>query len=396
MWGLGGLVGAVAPLIAAELGRRAHAVRDVRRSVRMGLWCSIILGLVGMAVCWNGEALLLVTGQAAEISARAGHFLDILAWAMIPAIMATVLRMFVSALGRASYATAITFLALCVNALGNWLLVFGNLGAPALGLQGSAIASVTTSVATIIAYAFVIRVDRRLRRFRIIGNFWRAEWRRFREIWRIGTPIALTVLAEAGLFSAAGFLMGWIGEAQLAAHAIALQVASVAFMVPYGISQAATIRVGMAYGACDADWVARAGRCAAMLGIGFMAATALVIWAFPRLILSAYVDVDAPANAAMVGFALQFLVVAAAFQLFDGAQVVMAGALRGLQDTRLPMVIALFGYWVPGFGVAYVLGFHTPLAGTGIWFGLATGLIVVSIMLLARWKMRARLGLLPD
>jgi multidrug resistance protein, MATE family len=224
---------------------------------------------------------------------------------------------------------------------------------------------------------------------------WRAEWKRFRDIWRIGLPIALTVLAEAGLFSGAGLLMGWVGEAQLAAHAIALQIASLAFMVPYGIAQAATIRVGMAYGARDAAWIALAGRCAFLLGVGFMATTAVAIWAFPRLFLSAYIDVDAPQNAAMVGFALQFLVVAAAFQLFDGAQVVMAGALRGLQDTRLPMFIAIFGYWVPGFGVAWWLGFRTVLGGLGIWFGLATGLIVVSILLLMRWRMRARLGLLP-
>ncbi|MEY4270350.1 MAG: hypothetical protein RLZZ58_1566 [Pseudomonadota bacterium] len=395
MWGLGGLVSAAAPLIAAELGRRRHAVREVRRSVRMGLWISILLGLGGMAICWNGEPLMLLAGQSADVSARAGAFLDILAWAMIPAIIANLLRVFVSALGRASYATWITLFALGVNTLGNWLLVFGNMGAPALGLEGSAIASVTTSMMTLGVYAVVIGFDRRLRRYRILGNWWRAEWTRFGDIWRIGLPIALTVLAEAGLFSAAGVLMGWVGEAPLAAHAIALQIASLAFMVPYGISQAATIRVGMAFGARDAAWIALAGRSAFLLGVGFMATTALAIWLFPRLFLSAYIDVDAPQNAAMVGFALQFLVVAAAFQLFDGAQVVMAGALRGLQDTRLPMVIAIFGYWVPGFGVAWWLGFRTALGGLGIWFGLATGLIVVSILLLTRWRMRARLGLLP-
>jgi MATE family multidrug resistance protein len=212
---------------------------------------------------------------------------------------------------------------------------------------------------------------------------------------RIGTPIALTVAAEGGLFGGAAFLMGLIGEAELAGHTVALQVAAFAFQVPLGISQAATIRVGYHFGAADRAGIARAGWAALLAGIAFMAVPASAMLFFPRFILSAYVDVGAPENAAMIAFAVQYLAVGAAFQLFDGIQAVAAGALRGLQDTRIPMIVAIAGYWLPGFGTAVWLGFTTPLLGVGVWIGLAVGLVVVSALLLRRWHRRERLGLVP-
>ena len=395
MWSMTGLVGAAAPLIAAELGRRRHAVREVRRSMRMGMWLAVIAGLGVMAICAFGERIMLLTGQQPRVAALAGGFLWILMWAAIPNIAAALLRVFVSALGRPGIAIAITVLALAVNTVGNYAFVFGNLGAPALGLNGSAISSVITTLAMLAAYVAVILTDRRFRRYRLFGRWWRSDWARFRDMLAIGVPITGTILAEAGLFCGAAFLMGRIGEAELAGHTIALQFAALAFQVPFGIAQAATIRVGYHYGAGDRDGIAHAGNAAIVLGIGFMALTGLTIWLFPRAILHLYVDPDAAVNAGLVGFALQYLVVAAAFQLFDGAQAVAAGSLRGLQDTRVPMAIALFGYWLPGFGTAIVLGFYTPLKGLGIWIGLAVGLIVVASGLLWRWQSRERLGLLP-
>ena len=395
VWTGAGLVGASAPLIAAELGRRKHAVREVRRTVRMALWLSALVALIFMGVCAAGGPIMRATGQAPETTEHAASFLLILMWGMFPMIAASVLRVFVSALGRPTIATAITFLALGVNALGNWTLVFGNLGMPALGLHGSALSSVITSCMMLIAYVVIIQSDRRLRRYHLFGNWWRTEWSRFFEMLRIGAPISLTILAEAGLFTGAAFLMGRIGETELAGHTIALQVAALAFQIPFGVAQAATIRVGLAYGARDHRGIALAGHASLALGIGFMGVTALSMWLFPSLVLSIYVDVDAARNAALVGFAMQFLVVAAAFQLFDGAQAVAAGVLRGLQDTRTPMIIAICGYWIAGYGTAIYLGFWTPLAGVGVWIGLAVGLVVVAALLLMRWRMRARLGLLP-
>jgi len=393
MWGFSGLTSAAAPLIAAELGRKAHAVREVRRSIRMGLWLSALCGVGGMAICAFAEEILLAAGQAPRVAERAGDFMDILLWAIVPMVACNVLRIFVSALGRPVFATFITALAIGVNALGNYVLVFGNFGAPALGLEGSAIASNITAYATLLTYGLAIRRDRRLRRYRLLGNWWRPEWQRLRQMTIIGTPIALTIVAEGGLFGGAAFLMGLIGEAELAGHTIAIQVAAFAFQVPLGIAQAATIRVGLHYGACDTAGVARAGKASLIAALLFMGLSAGSMLLFPRAIISAYVDVDTPANAAMVAFALQYLAVAAAFQLFDGIQCVAAGALRGLQDTRVPMVIAILGYWLGGFAIAVALGFFTALQGVGVWIGLAVGLVIVSALLLRRWWRREAYGL---
>lgn len=395
VWSLSGLVGAAAPLIAAELGQRRHAVREVRRTVRMAGWAGVLASIVAMGVCLLGEPLMRVTGQQEEVIALAVPFLKILMWAAIPSTMAALLRTFVATLGRPAIGTAITGMAVLVNALGNWLFVFGNLGMPEMGLTGSALSSVITTCAMVLAYVVVIRTDRRLRRYRLMGRWWKVERKRFADVLRVGLPITGTILAEAGMFNGAAFLMGRIGETELAAHTIALQFAAIAFQVPFGVAQAATIRVGLAFGAGDRDAIARAGRVAVVLGMGFMALTASIMLFAPRLVLHIYIDPDAPRNAAMVVLAIQYMVIAAAFQLFDGAQAVGAALLRGLQDTRVPMAYALFGYWVPGIGTALGLGLFTPLGGLGVWIGLMVGLVVVASLMLWRWKHRARLGLLP-
>ncbi len=394
LFALAGLVGAAAPIIAAELGQRHHAVREVRRSFRMAMWVAVLGSLPFMLAMAHGQALLLSSGQDPLVAARGDAFLDILLWALIPAVAGNVMRITASALGRPGWALAITALGLCVSIAANWVLVFGNLGAPALGLEGSAIASLTTSVAMMAAYAIVLVADRRLRRFRLFGRWWRHEWSRLRQIVVLGLPIAATMTFEGALFSAAGFLMGRIGVTEVAAHAIALQIAAFLFQVPYGIAQAATIRVGMAYGAGDRVWIGRAGWAALTVGTGFMAFTALALWAAPRAFVSAYIDTDAPANAAMTALAIQYLAIAALFQLFDGAQAVAAGVLRGVQDTRVPMLIAFAGYWAIGFVTSVVLGFWTPLGGIGIWIGLAFGLLAVAVLLVDRWRRREAIGLI--
>jgi putative MATE family efflux protein len=395
MYAMIGLTSAAAPLIAAELGRRRHAVRELRRSFRMAMWVGALGSALVILILAHGETLLRLAGQDAEVSRRAGRFLDILLIATIPGVASGIMRTAAAALGRPGWAFLVTGLALGLGILGNWVFVFGNLGMPALGLEGSAIASVVSLTAMALAYAAILSLDGRLRRYRLFGRWWRSEWPRFREIVRLGVPISLTWIFEGALFGGAALLMGLIGVNEVAAHAVALNIAAVAFQVPFGVAQAATIRVGMAYGARDAAWIGRAGRVALVLGIGFMGVSAGAMWLMPRLFVSAYIDVDDAANAVVVGLAVRYLAVAAVFQLVDGAQAVAAGVLRGLQDTRVPMLIALFGYWVVGFGTAAWLGFRTPLAGTGVWIGLAAGLAVVSVLLLWRWGARERLGLLP-
>lgn len=395
MWALLGLATACAPLIAAELGARRFAVREVRRSFRMAMWLAVIAATPFLVVLAFGETVLRFAGQDARVAALAGDFVDILLFALIPSITAAVMRTAAAALGRPGWALAVTAAALPIGIVNNYALVFGHFGFPAMRLQGSAIASLITAVLTMLAYAAILLFDPQLRRFRLFGRWWRPEWPRFFEILRLGLPIALSFTLEGGLFGGAAMLMGLISVTAVAAHAVALNIAAFTFQIPLGIGQAATIRVGMAYGARDRRWIALAGSTAVMLGTGVMAITALSIWTAPRLFVSAYLDLHEPGNAATIALALGYLAVAAAFQLFDGAQVVLAGVLRGLQDTRLPMLIAAFGYWVAGFGTAILLGFGTPLRGQGIWLGLAMGLLVVSLLLFRRWSMRERYNLLP-
>lgn len=394
VWALSGLTGAVAPIAAAEIGAHGPALRAVRRTVRMALWQAVLMGSLAMVVCAFTDPLLRLAGQQPRIAQLAGDYMDILLWAIVPMVAANVLRIFVSTLGRPVFATFVMALGIAINALGNYALVFGELGAPALGLRGSALATVATAVVVLAAYAIAIRADQRLHRYHVFGFVWRPDWPRFAELFRIGTPIAFTILAEAGIFSAAAFLMGLIGPAELAAHTVALQLAAMAFQVPYGVAQATTIRVGYFYGASDPEGVRRAGWTGVAMGAGFMCLTAAAMVLAPAMLISLYVDPGLAANAGLVGLASSYLVIAAAFQLSDGVQVVAAGALRGLKDTQVPMWIAIFSYWVPGFGLALGLGFAGGFDGMGVWIGLAAGLTVAAALMLRRWHRREVLDLL--
>lgn len=393
VWALNSLTAAVAPIIAAELGGNPRAVRPIRRAMRMAMWMAVMTGAGGMALSMLTIPLMYATGQPAEVIEVAIPYQIAIVWSLIPMVVANVLRTYVSTLGRPIFATVITALGIGVNALGNYALIFGNLGMPRLELIGAGIATIITTTTIMLIYVAVIRWDAALHRYRIFGHWWRSDWQKFFEILRIGTPISLTVIAEAGIFGAAAFLMGRFGASELAGHTVALNIAALAFQVPFGVGQAVTIRVGYFYGARDPIGIKRAGWVAIAIGAGFMSLTALAMVFAPLTLLSIYVDVDAARNAALVGFALQYLLLAAAFQLVDGVQAVAAGALRGLQDTRVPMWIAIFSYWVPGIGLAIGLGFFTSLEGTGVWIGLATGLAFAAVLLTWRWMLRERLGL---
>ena len=393
VWSLSSLSGVVAALIAEAIGAKGPSLRPVRRATRMALWIAVLTGLLGMGLALLLGPVMRVTGQESGIIALALEYNSVVIFSMIPMLLASVLRNYVSALGWPVFATIITGLAIPVNAVANYAFIFGNLGAPELGLTGAAIATIITTIFALFAYITVILFAPKLARYHIFYRFWRPDWKRFWQIVRVGTPIALTVAAEAGVFSAAAFLMGRIGSAELAGHIVALNIAALAFQVPFGVGQGATIRVGYAYGAGDSRGIKQAGWVALAIGTGFMAFTALAMIAVPEYLLLIYVDTNSPANADLVKFALQFLVLAAAFQLVDGIQAVAAGALRGLQDTRVPMWIAIFSYWVPGFGLAVILGSYTDLDGVGVWIGLATGLAFAALLLTWRWMLRERLGL---
>ena len=219
--------------------------------------------------------------------------------------------------------------------------------------------------------ALVAIFDRKFRRYHIFGRFWRADWRRFRQLWALGLPIAAALVFEVSIFNGAVVLMGLIGKTSLAAHSIAIQIASVAFMVPLGFGQAASVRVGRAFGANDREAISRAGWTAYAMGVGFMGITASMMLFAPHVLIGAFLDAGNPENWPVVELATVFLALAALFQLVDGAQVVGSGMLRGLHDTRIPMIFAALGYWGIGFPLGVILGFPLGLEGAGIWIGLA-------------------------
>lgn len=390
-----GLVTATAPMMASEKGRMAHSVRDIRRTFRQGIWTSVAIMIPVWLILWHAEAILLAAGQQADLAAGAGVFARAYMWSILPFICFLVLRNFVAALERPIWATVVAIGAVIANAVINYGLILGHYGLPQLGLMGAGIGSTITNCLEVGAMLLVISLHPKFRRYRLLGRFWRADWARFREIWRLGLPIAVTMALEGGVFAVAILLMGWINEASVAAHAIAIQIASLTFMVPMGLGQAATVRVGLAYGRGDIAGITRAGWTGFVLGTSFMALMALLIYLMPEALIGIFIQpVDAESRQ-VFDIAVGFLMVAAVFQIVDGAQVVGAGMLRGLHDTKVPMFFAAFGYWVVGIGVGAWLAFEAHWQGVGVWVGLATGLAIVSVLMLTRWTMRARLGLLP-
>jgi len=302
------------------------------------------------------------------------------------------LRNFVSALERPQMILWLSVFGIALNALLSWALIFGRLGLPALGIAGGGVGSTLTWLALCVALIAVIRRDRQFRRFHLFGRWWRLERERTFALARLGWPIGLTMALEMGVFALAVYFMGWIGASAVAAHAVALQIAALTFMVPLGLGQAATVRVGLSLGRNDNAGITRAGWTGWIVGVGFMGAMAIVMWAMPRSLVTLFLT-DVPANAAVIALAISFVKVAAAFQLADGAQVIGAGMLRGLHDTRWPLIFALFGYWGVGLGIGSWLAFGADWQGVGIWIGLAAGLAAVAALMLARWLMRDRLGL---
>ncbi len=388
-----GLVTASSPLLSRKLGGMPHSVRDVRRTVRQTMWAALTLAAPVLVILWHADGLLIALGQDPDLSRQAASFVRALEWGLVPALFYLVLRSFVAALERPVWSLVIGAAGVLFNAFINYGLIFGAFGLPRLGLIGAGIGSTITQTAMFAGMALVVLLHPRFRRYRLFGNFWRADWIRYRQVWRLGGPIAMTLGLEVTVFNAAVFLMGLIGTAALAAHAVAIQICTFTFMVPLGLAQAATVRVGLASGRRDAGGIARAGWTAFVLGVGFMALTACLLWTVPRPIVGLFLDTHDPANAPVIDLAVAFLGVAAIFQIVDGAQAVGAGMLRGLQDTKVPMFYAGFGYWVIGLGVAIALGFHLRWGGIGIWIGLACGLAVVAVLMIVRWIRRVRLGL---
>jgi MATE family multidrug resistance protein len=381
-----GFAKAVMPMVASANSQGDE--RQVRRVARMGLWLSILFSALTYPVFWWSGPILLALGQEEEVSALAQQYLRIAGLGMCPALLVMVLKSYLSALERTQVVLWVTVAAVPLNVLLNWALIFGNLGAPELGVAGSAIATVTVQIVSlglIVLYAALLPA---LAKYSLFQRFWRPDWPGFRAVFRLGWPMGLTGLAESGLFQASALMMGWIGTTELAAHGIALEITALAFMVHVGLSNAVTVRGGQAYGA--ADWTAlRQGALTGIaLSFGMAMLTVCLFLLAPEALIWPFLNPDDPASATIIVTGTALLACAALFQLADGMQVMALGLLAGVQDTKVPMVLASVSYWLIGIPASYALAFPMGFGPVGLWLGLVVGLAMAAMSLMARFWLR--------
>jgi MATE family multidrug resistance protein len=358
---------------------------SIRRVTRMGLWLSLAYAVVIMPFMIWSEALLLLMGQTETVAADAQNYLRIAGYGMFPWLVALVVKSYLAALERTQVVFWIAVLATLCNGLINYALIFGNWGAPELGIAGAATASLVTQaigMVGIVAYALYV-----LPHHQLFVRFWKADWEMLSRVFRLGVPIGFTGLSETGLFAATAVMMGWLGTVPLAAHGIALQCASITFMLHLGISNVATIRAGNAYGRGDRDHLARGARVVFIMSLITAVLTSVVFLVWPEPLVLVFMQSSEPARDQIVAIGVGLLAMAALFQLVDGAQAIALGLLRGVQDTTVPMAIAAISYWVVGMPCSYIFGFVLGYDGIGVWMGLVLGLACAAILLSARfWR----------
>jgi multidrug resistance protein, MATE family len=384
-----GIVAALAPIAAAKIGA-GESSDALRRATHQSLLSAVALSLLAWVYLWRVEAILLAIGEPADLARDAGIYMRGYQWSLLPNLLFITARCVFSALERPRPTLIAGLVAVAFNALANYALVFGEFGMPRLGVFGSGIATTLSQTLMFLILLGASLVEPRLRRIRPFALPWRPARRDLAALWRLGLPMGAMILAEVGVFSAATMVAGLIGRATLEAHTAALQIVSIAFMIPLGLGQAATVRVALAYGGHNARAIGRAGWCVFGLTLVYAALSAAAMVAAPRLLIAPFIDVDAPENANAVAIAVALLKVAALFQVFDATQCTLANMLRGLHDSKWPFVIAILGYWAIGAPIGLALGFLTPLGGVGIWIGLATGLAIVAVLLMLRWLGKER------
>ncbi|MDM9628768.1 MATE family efflux transporter [Rhizobium sp. S152] len=379
---------AVIPMVAQAYGR--GDIVSVRRSLRMGLWVVLAYWLLMLPAFFNSERILLAAGQKPEVAALAHGYIIIGQFAVLPGLLYNVIRSLVSAIGRAAVILNVTIAMLVLNAFFAYALVLGHFGFPALGLEGAAIVSVLVQLAGFIFIVAYVQSRADTRRYEIFVRFWRPDWKAFWEVVRLGLPISVTILAEVSLFTVASLMMGRIGTIELAAHGIALQWASIAFMIPLGLSQAATVRVGVAHGQGNHAAVVRASITVMAIACAIAAIGGIVFAVVPEFLGSWFLDTKSPEASQVLAYAGPLIVVAGLFQLVDGIQAIANGLLRGLKDARVPMILALIAYWPIGFFLAWAFAFPLGFGGIGIWFGFLVGLAAAAVMLCARFYLMVR------
>lgn len=382
-----GFATAVMPLAAtaAEEGD----VREVRRVTRMGLWLSLAYAAVALPVLLHSGRIFAAMGQEPEVAELAGRYLGIAGWMVVPTLIGMVIRSFLSALERTSVLLWATLGAALLNALWGYALIFGHWGFPEMGIEGAAWAALATQ--TLSALLLLGHALWRLPQYELLRRFWRPDTAALGRVFRLGWPIGGQLLAEVGLFAGSAIMVGWLGEVPLAAHGMAMQLVSATFMIHLGLSQAVTVRTGQFLGRGDREGMRQGAIAAILISATIALLTTAAFLLAPEAFLSLFVDPADPARPAVMAVGTTLLVLASLSQLFDGAQVLALGLLRGIQDTTVPMILAALSYWCVGIPVAYVLGFVAGWEQVGVWVGLIASLVCVSALLMARfWRRAAR------
>jgi multidrug resistance protein, MATE family len=378
-----GLLLGLDPLVAQAFG--ARRLDECHRWLIAGVWLSAIVSLPVVAALLLMDASLKWWGLSADVFELTRTYLAILTWSLPPLLLYVAFRRYLQAMNIVRPVMVALVVANIVNAVANWILIAGHLGAPAMGVRGSAYSTLVARIFMAGWLLLTIVLHERHMAPRLRHTPFGLDRERLRRLLTLGWPAGGQAILEVGVFAAATALAGRVSAAALAAHQIALNMAAFTFMVPFGVSSAAAVRVGHAIGRRDPEGARSAGWAAVTIGVGFMAIAAVVFLLVPRALIRAFTtELD------VIDIGATLLFVAAIFQLFDGLQAVTTGALRGLADTRTPMLWNLAGHWLLGLPLGYTLCFVTGLGVVGLWWGLSAGLMTCGISLLVVWTRRSR------
>ena len=390
-WMLGfGPAISVSPMAAQALGADKENRADVRRSVRASLWMILLFTPPVFYLAWHAPIGLVFLGQNPDTSYEAGRYVKaiMLGWPFSLAVMS--LRNYLAVLGKTTIPLWIMIVSIGINAFLNWVFIFGALGAPRLELVGAGIASAITSLMTFLMFAAYAYWDRESRRFKIFKNFHKLDPARLKELFTLSWPISITTFFEGMLFNGCTLIVGVIGTLEVAAYQIVLNVASLAYMLPWGFAMAGAARVGLAVGAGSKPAILRVSYASFILGLTSICLVGIPALIWPSEIANIYMEAGTEDTARVLAMAVIFMPVAVGFMLFDAAQMTANQLLRGMKDVRWPMVLTCFSYWVVGFGAAFYLALYTPMGAIGVWYGMLAGLVCAAVLLTIRVRMMFR------
>ena len=373
-----GVLTVLDPIVSQAVGARDETA--ITRALQRGCLIACALGILGALALLPVRNVLANIGQTPQLVEIAAPYARIQALGLPAFFLTVAMRQTLVALGRMKPIVFTIIVSNVINAILAWALVFGELGAPRLGAFGAGLA---TTLVRWCMVGLLLGLAWRSLGPRLAARVHALEWAPIRRMMLLGLPIALQYELEFGVFATVALIMGHLGAVAASAHQVAINIASLTFMVPLGVSSAASVLVGRAVGAGDAAAARRAGLAGLGVGAGFMSVSALVLSLAPRLLARAYTpDPD------VIGLAATLIPIAGVFQVFDGIQVVSIGVLRGVGDTRTPLIVSLIGYWLIALPISLWLGFRAGWGPQGLWWGLVVGLILVAVLLLARVRMR--------